>query len=363
MKPNLRLADDGEGASDKDFDQASGKPRNLGPVLKIIPPECYDNPTWKGLAYIARDVSVYALALFALTRTDTWYWLIPLEIVAGFIVAGLFVLSHDIAHGSLFQSKKLSDFLGRATMLPTLHVYEAWAYGHNRVHHGHTVRQQFDFVWHPLTVEDYEKLTPLQKLRTKLEWSWAGASFYYGREIWWNRIINWEAPPKWKEQVDKDRRLLFAYIGGFALFCLALGFSTYGTLAGALWMVVKLFVIPSWIFIHMIGWTVYVHHINPEIKWFSRRDWNPFHGQMEGTTVWLMGPLLNFFWHNIFVHIPHHVDMRIPFYNLPKAEEAIKKNFPDDVKEVRLSPALYVQTTKVCKLYDFEKQQWLPYPN
>ncbi|MCB1259998.1 MAG: hypothetical protein KDB33_06350, partial [Acidimicrobiales bacterium] len=32
---------------------------SLRPVLDIIPAEAYENPTWKGMAYLARDVVMY----------------------------------------------------------------------------------------------------------------------------------------------------------------------------------------------------------------------------------------------------------------------------------------------------------------
>jgi acyl-lipid omega-6 desaturase (Delta-12 desaturase) len=34
-------------------------------------------------------------------------------------------------------------------MGPSAHVEAAWDLGHNRIHHGYTTRQGFDFVWHP----------------------------------------------------------------------------------------------------------------------------------------------------------------------------------------------------------------------
>ena len=37
---------------------------------------------------------------------------------------------------------------------------------------------------------------------------------------------------------------------------------------------------------------------------------------------------INFFLHWIMVHVPHHVDMRIPMYHLEDAAEAIEAAFP-----------------------------------
>jgi omega-6 fatty acid desaturase (delta-12 desaturase) len=66
------------------------------------------------------------------------------------------------------------------------------------------------------------------------------------------------------------------------------------------------------------------------------------------------------FFHNIFEHVPHHVDMRIPFYELPRAAKAIRDAFPETVSEQRFTIRGYLRTTRRCKLYDFERGLWLP---
>jgi omega-6 fatty acid desaturase (delta-12 desaturase) len=70
---------------------------------------------------------------------------------------------------------------------------------------------------------------------------------------------------------------------------------------------------------------------------------------------------MSVFFHNIFVHVPHHVDMRIPFYELPRAAKAIRDAFPDAVRERRFSMREYLRTTRRCKLYDFERGTWLTF--
>ena len=100
---------------------------------------------------------------------------------------------------------------------------------------------------------------------------------------------------------------------------------------GSAWLVVKLLVVPFGLFIWLIGFTVYVHHIAPDMRWWPRRTWTSFADQVEGTTVLTVPRPANLFFHNIFVHVPHHVDVRIPFYALPDAAAAIKAEFPDSV--------------------------------
>jgi omega-6 fatty acid desaturase (delta-12 desaturase) len=82
---------------------------------------------------------------------------------------------------------------------------------------------------------------------------------------------------------------------------------------------------------------------------------------MEGTTVLRARIGLNFFFHWIMVHLPHHVDMRIPMYNLELATEAIKEAFPDVVHDEPLRFRDYVSNTRKCKLYDFDAGRWMTY--
>jgi acyl-lipid omega-6 desaturase (Delta-12 desaturase) len=70
--------------------------------------------------------------------------------------------------------------------------------------------------------------------------------------------------------------------------------------------------------------------------------------------------VLDVFFHSIFIHVPHHVDMRIPFYGLEPAAEAIKAEFPD-VHDERLRFRDFVANSHVCKLYDFDEGRWLTY--
>ena len=83
---------------------------------------------------------------------------------------------------------------------------------------------------------------------------------------------------------------------------------------------------------------------------------------MESTTILRMPAVVNRLWfHNIFVHVPHHVDARIPFHKLPQAADGDRRRYPTTVRSSRLSFAQYVRTTRACKLYDFEAGRWLPY--
>jgi len=344
-------------------DTDTSKQPRLIDVISVIPERCYRNPTAKGLAYAARDFTLYGLVVAALFVTDTWWILVPLWLVAGLAISGLFVLGHDASHGALFQSKRLNSAIARLAMLPAAHIEEAWDLGHNRIHHGHTVKQGVDFVWHPITLTEWEEMPGWQRLRHKVEWSGIGAGFYYGRQVWWNKMMRFSAPEKWSKKINRGRIKMFVVLAIAAFAVGLLGWNRYESISGIIWAWVKVALIPWLLFIWTIGFAVYVHHIGKDIRWYPRRTWTKFRGQMEGTTILRIPRVLNIFFHHIFVHVPHHVDMRIPFYELPAAAKAIKAAFSKVVVERKLSMREYLRTTKQCKLYDFELGTWLPFPS
>jgi len=340
---------------------ATVRDRPLSAVRDVIPPSCYRRSTALGLVSVGSDLLIYVALLVGLAWVRAWWLDVPLVILAGLAVSSLFVLAHDASHQALFDSRRLNTALATILMLPSLHINEAWIVGHNRLHHGHTTRQGFDFVWHPLTAEQYAALRWWERARHRLEWSWAGSGAYYLREVWFNKMIRF-TPTGSRGAAIRRGRLL---VGTWALVCscgaLALGWAQGGP-ASAATMWLKLVVAPFLVFVEVIGWTVYVHHIGPDLHWWPRREWTPWKGQMESTTVLRIPRVFNLFLHNIFVHVPHHVDPRIPWYHLPAAAAAIDAAFPGKAVARRLRLRDYLRSTRRCKLYDWEAKAWSTYP-
>lgn len=335
--------------------------RTLGAAVRSLPEHCYHNPTWKGLAWMARDVLLYALCVAALLATDEPLLVVPLWVLTALAISALFILGHDAAHGALFRSRRLNHGLGRLAMLPALHLFEAWIYGHNRVHHGHTVRELFDYVWHPLSPDQYAALSPLARLGHRLKWSWLGGGIYYLHEIWWRRMIRFNAPARLRAGLRRDRILVGGWVLASSAALLWVGAAHYGTWSGAAWTWLKVVGVPFLLWNYSIGITVYVHHICENIAWHGRHEWTKFKGQVEGTTIIYIPRWLNFFYHNIFLHTPHHVDARIPFYGLPAAVKALRERYADVMVERRYRFADYWRTTRACKLFDFDTGRWRTY--
>lgn len=346
------------------LDVAASRPvrtQSLNDVRTVVDPARYVRSRRRATLALVRAAVVYLVPLVGLVLVDAWWAVLGLWVLAGLGIAGLFVLGHDASHGALLDSRRANRVIAQICMGPSAHVEAAWDLGHNRVHHGYTTREGFDFVWHPLTPQQYADLGRLQKLRHRLEWSWIGSGAYYLREVWWSKMWRFNAPGKRHDAIVRDKIVLGSVVGLILLATVVAGALTGGWLA-AIWLPIKLWVVPFLLFVHIIGWTVYVHHVDPDIRWWNRKDWSQYRGQMESTTILRTPRLANWLWfHNIFVHVPHHVDVRIPFHQLPAAAEAIAAAYPDTIRRSRLSVRDFLRATRACKLYDFEAGTWLPY--
>jgi omega-6 fatty acid desaturase (delta-12 desaturase) len=346
------------------LDVAASRPvrtQSLNDVRAVVDPARYVRSRRRATVTLMRAAVVYLVPLVGLVLVDAWWALPGLWMLAGLGVAGLFVLGHDASHGALLDSRRANRVIAQICMGPSAHVEAAWDLGHNRVHHGYTTREGFDFVWHPLTPQQYADLGRLGKLRHRLEWSWIGSGAYYLREVWWSKMWRFSAPGKRHDAIVRDKVVLGSVAGVVLAVTVVAGALTGGWVA-AIWLPIKLWVLPFLLFVHIIGWTVYVHHVDPDIRWWNRKEWSQYRGQMESTTILRTPRLANWLWfHNIFVHVPHHVDVRIPFHQLPAAADAIAAAYPDTVRRSRLSIRNFLRAAKACKLYDFEAGTWLPY--
>ena len=341
--------------------EATVREGSLKPVIDAIPDAAYNNPTWKGMSYFFRDLAVYVGIATLLVFVTNPLLVIPIEAVMILSVVSLFVVAHDSAHGALFNTKRKNAVIGKLAMLPSWHVFEAWVLGHNRIHHPYTVRQGYDFVWHPVTAEEYAEKSWRSKLMHRIEWSWPGTGAYYFLEVWWHKMIAFKPPARWVKSIRNDRLFTGSFIVLMAVGLGLLGFSRTHSTFGVLWLIARVEVIPFIGFCAMIGSVVHVHHVQPDIRWWKRGEWTKFKGQMEGTTVLRVPKGLNFFLHWIMVHTPHHVDMRIPMYNLEMAAKAIEKAFPEIVHDKPWRFGDFRRSTKACKLYDFEEGRWMTY--
>ncbi len=302
---------------------------------------------------------VFFSALIAVTvLAEAWWLKLIAGAAAGIVIGRLFIIGHDACHMSYTPSVPLNKVLGRIAMLPSLTPYALWQVGHNVVHHGYTNLKGVDFVWEPLTKEEFDALPPWRQRLERLYRSGWGPWLYYLIEIWWLR----EYFPS-KEYMGTKRPEFF---WDSALVTVAAAAWISGLVFGALatdqsvWLLVVCgFIVPFIVWNGLIGFVVYVHHTHPKVIWHDdKREWArsaPF----VSTTVHLIFPMrLGGFFHHIMEHTAHHVDMAIPLYKLKEAQQKLEDTLPGRITVQKFSWRWYFDTARRCKLYDFERQCW-----
>jgi omega-6 fatty acid desaturase (delta-12 desaturase) len=120
------------------------------------------------------------------------------------------------------------------------------------------------------------------------------------------------------------------------------------------------FLIPFLFWNWSMGFVVYQHHTHPEVPWFGdREDWTFFAAQV-GCVVHVELPKpIELFLHNILEHTAHHVDPKIPLYNLPSAQRHLEEAYSEQIKVVPWTFDGYFRTLRTCRLYDYTNHQWL----
>jgi omega-6 fatty acid desaturase (delta-12 desaturase) len=277
-------------------------------------------------------------------------------VISGVATAMLFVWAHDAAHGALFKSKKVAELLGTIAMLPSLNMYRMWAYGHNRVHHGFTSFSPMDWIWRPFTPKQYKASSRFQRILYRIERSFFTCAFHYLRRVWWSEMLGFNpGKDKKQRQYYRDGKVLVLI---YALIMSTLGYCFAGGVIGMLSAVI----LPFIVFNYFIAMIVYLHHTHPDIPFFDiKSEWSQVVGALYCSTIIKCSKLSNILLHNIMTHVPHHLDVRVPFYHLPEAYQALKKEYGAYIHEYEFKWRDAFKIFKQCKLYDFEHKVWMDF--
>ena len=117
-----------------------------------------ERSTVRALVLLALDYALFFALITATVLLESVWAKLLCGSVAGFVIGRLFVIGHDACHQSLTPHRELNKVLGRIAFLPSLTPYSLWDTGHNVVHHGYTNLKGVDFVWTPLTAEEFAAL-------------------------------------------------------------------------------------------------------------------------------------------------------------------------------------------------------------
>jgi omega-6 fatty acid desaturase (delta-12 desaturase) len=308
------------------------------------------------------DGTAFLALVAAAVLSSAWWLQLVLSVLSGVWIARLFVLGHDACHQAYTPSRRLNRLLGRLAFLPSLTPYSLWEVGHNVVHHGYTNLKGVDFVWAPLSPQEYAALPAPRRLLERAYRSGWGMGLYYLIEIWWRRLYfpnRTEMPTR--RPVFRRDNLLVSTAG--VAWLVALAALAWATGRSPAWTLFIGFLLPMAVWTYIIGFVVYVHHTHEEVQWYDDKGtWSrmlPF----VSTTVHLTFPFgVGTLLHHIMEHTAHHVSMSVPLYRLKQAQALLEHKLPGAIVVQRFSWRWYRRTVRLCKLYDFSARRWVPFP-
>lgn len=321
-------------------------------VRARLAPERYERSVRRAMLWWLIDLAIYAAIIGAIYRAQSPILKLGLGALAGLAVSMMFVWAHDAAHGSLFRNTKVADGLGLLLMLPSLNVYRLWQLGHNRIHHGFTSLVPLDWIWRPLSPAEYLRRPRWRRVLYRVERSLPGCGVHYLVQVWWRAMIRFRP-----DQGSRGAGYLRGKLVTLAFVAVASA-SAYRFAGGAVG-VLGAVLIPFLVFTWVIALVVYLHHTHPDIPFFSSRaEWTRTIAQLHCSTVIRTTRVTTALTHNILVHVPHHVDARIPFYNLRAAYEDLRPAFGELIHEYPFRWRTVRGIFRDCKLYDFANHNW-----
>ena len=289
----------------------------------------------RSLLDLATSVVPY-LATFAamVALMDVSYLLVLALAVpaAGFLIR-IFIVFHDCTHGSFLPGKKANQRMGSFVGLFVFANFQAWKHAH-QVHHataGDLDRRGIGDLT-TMTVEEYRNASPKARLGYRL---FRNPLVMFGVGPIWSmliqpRVVGRDERPRIRRAAHLTNAVLALLILGV---CLLIGWKTFLAVQGPIFMLAG-----------AVGiWLFYVQHQFEDAYWESGDSWSYADAALKGSSYLKLPKLLQFFTGNIGLHHVHHLNARIPNYNLQRAhdEHAIFHEVPqlslrDGLRSVRL---------------------------
>jgi omega-6 fatty acid desaturase (delta-12 desaturase) len=255
--------------------------------------------------YLALSVAMY-MALGV-----SYLLVLALAVPAAGFLMRTFIIFHDCAHGSFLPSRRANAWLGGVLGLFVYSPFLRWRHDH-AIHHatsGDLDRRGSGDV-RTLTVSEYHALPPRSRIAYRL---FRNPLIMFGvgpivALLIGPRIVARDARPRMRRSVIATNIALALLI---AAFCVAIGWSNF-----------LLVQAPTIMLAGSAGiWLFYVQHQFEDAYWQDTDGWSYADAALRGSSYLKLPKVLQFFSGNIGLHHVHHLNARIPNYNLQRAHD------------------------------------------
>ncbi len=337
-----------------------GGGRSPAELRKALDPYCRKRNAY-ALTLLAIDVAMFGVGQMLAVAAQHSGLRLAGTILTWTAIVRLFVIGHDACHQAFTSNRLLNQVVGRIAFVVSLTPYSLWRAGHNVGHHGFNNLRGRDFVWEPKQPDEYLSLPRWRRWVERVYRSAWGPGIYYFVEIWWKRLFFPRARdmPAQRLEFSIDSAIAGATVIAWACFIAWYAGTHHRSIAGA---VLLGFVVPFVLWIWSVGLVVYLHHTDPQVRWFAnKKDWLQSGAQIS-STVHVMAPAALSAWmHHIMEHPAHHLNAAIPLYNLKAAQRHLHQIGPL-FRRTPLTLGHYLRCVGTCKLFDYEAQSWVPFP-
>lgn len=262
------------------------------------------------LTSVVPYLALWAAMYFLLSVSYALTLLVAIP-AAGFAVR-TFIVFHDCGHGSFLPTKRANRMVGVFTGLLVLNPYFAWNHEHARHHasSGDLDRRGLGDVetW---TVAEYHSKPFLSRLGYRLIRS-PLVLFTVGSL--WALALEPRMLPFRGRRSRVVRSHLFTNFGVIAM---------VGALVWAIgWRAFLEIELPVALLAGAAGiWLFYVQHQFEDAYWTRSGEWSYADAALKGSSYLKLPKVLQFFSGNIGLHHVHHLNPRIPNYNLQRAHD------------------------------------------
>ena len=250
-------------------------------------------------------------ALMYLALPVSYLLVLALAVPAAGFLLRTYILFHDCAHGSFLPGRRANACLGAVLGVIVFTQFAQWRHDH-AVHHataGDLDRRGTGDI-RTLTVAEYDALSWRGRLGYRL---FRSPLVMFGFGPIWSMLIT----PRWVDRSARTRikRSVWGTDLGIVL--------VVGALCWTLgWREFLLVEAPLALLAGGTGiWLFYVQHQFNGTWWQRSESWSNEDAAMRGSSYLRLPRLLQFFSANIGFHHVHHLNPKIPNYNLPRTHD------------------------------------------
>jgi omega-6 fatty acid desaturase (delta-12 desaturase) len=287
---------------------------------------------------------------YVMFRSLEWsYWLTLLLAVptAGLLVR-VFIIQHDCGHRSFFSSRWANDWLGAFCSLFTLTPFRLWRRSHSRHHSssGNLHHRGHGDVW-VMTVDEYYGKPWYERLRYRFYRN-PLILFFIGPLFAFSIVqrFTFGIPRSWRRERQSVHLTNVTLAVALGVAWLTVGLGPF-----------LLVQVPVVMLAASVGsWLFYVQHQFEHAYWQPDERWDYVRSAIDGSSYYRLPRVLQWFTGNIGFHHVHHLDSRIPNYNLPNCHAAV----PELQQAVTLGLSESVRCARL-KLWDDRLQRMVTF--